>query len=276
MHSAFDTVDPKPVGAADPRVPAQRLGEEPLVMVKRPPRVTTVDRARFLLQAARGRRVTHVGFAEEGSRSLAQRDGGWMHERLARVSSSLVGIDIEEEGVAQARALGYEVYLADCRVPADIVRQRIPPADLVVAGEVIEHIDSVGPFLDGLHNLAHSATTLIVTTPNAFRLSNFAASLCGIELVHPDHVAWYSWFTLRNVLERHGWKVERFHTYLRPWNSLRAPARGTTRGRMTVGAGRLVFGLERAVAGSVAPFLADGLIAVCRPFPPTSGAAPRD
>jgi len=244
-------------------------------MGSRLPRVTTVEREAFLVEAARGRRVTHVGFGETGSRAGSQREGHWIHGRLRLVASHLVGVDIDAESVAQAEAQGYEVYLADCRDPADIARQAIPAAEVVVVGEVIEHIDNVGPFLDGLHGLISPTGSMIMTTPNAFRLTNFAAGLRGIEFVHPDHVAWYSWSTLKNVLERHGWRVERFHTYVPPRRGLLAPIRGTTRNRVTVGAGRLVLGLERVLANSVAPFLGEGLIAVCHPAarPPAPPAA---
>lgn len=262
MNRATATLEPELVPAAR-RTPAGG-GEKPLMTLNRQPRVRAVDRESFLVEAARGRRVTHVGFTEEGSRARSQRDGHWLHARLDAVSAHLVGVDIDEVGVEQARAQGYEVYLSDCRDPADVARQGIPPADVVVVGEVIEHIDSVGPFLDGLHGLAE---TMILTTPNAFRLANFIAGLCRIECVHPDHVAWYSWFTLSNVLARHGWQVERFHTYLAPRRNPFTAGRGVPGGRTTVSAGRLVLGLERALASTFAPYLAEGLIAVCRSVP---------
>jgi len=234
-------------------------------MESRLPRAAAVEREKFLIEAAVGRHVTHVGFADTGMRANAQRDGRWIHSRLGAVASRLVGVDIDPDEVKWAQQQGYEVYLADCRDPDDIARQAIPLADVVIVGDVIEHIDNVGSFLDGLRALADPTGSMIITTPNAFRLTNFAAGLRGIEMVHPDHVAWYSWYTLQNVLERHGWQVQQFHTYLPPPRGLLAPIRGTARDWMTIGAGRLILKLERALANSIAPFLAEGLIAVCKP-----------
>lgn len=234
-------------------------------MESRLPRVTAVEREKFLIKVAAGHSVTHVGFADTGMRANAQRDDRWIHSRLSAVASRLVGVDIDAEEVKWARQQGYEAYQADCRDPADIARQQIPLADVVIVGDVIEHVDNVGSFLDGLHGLAGPAGSMIFSTPNAFRLTNFAAALRGREMVHPDHVAWYSWYTLTNVLERHGWRIQEFHTYTSPRRSLLAPIRGTARDRMLVGAGRLVLKLERALASSAAPFLAEGLIAVCQP-----------
>ena len=188
----------------------------------------TSDRDAFLLDAAAGRIVTHVGFADTGMRDVARRDGHWLHARLAAVARSLVGVDVDADGVAEAKEAGYEAHLIDCRDPADVARAAVRPAELLVVGEVIEHVDSVGAFLDGLRALATPDGTMIVTTPNAFRLLNVAATLTGRELVHPDHVSWYSWYTLINVLERHSWRVVAFHPYAG------ASVRGT--GRSAVGA----------------------------------------
>lgn len=237
-------------------------------MVHRLPKATTVDRDEFLVDAARGRRTVHVGFTDDGVRSLVQRDGTWLHARLAAVAGSLVGVDIDDAGVEEARYQGYEAYRADCCDPAELDQLGIEPAELLVAGEVIEHVDSVGSFLDGLAKLVAPGGKMILTTPNACRLTNVVASLAGIEVVHPDHVAWYSWYTLRNVLERHNWAVEEFHTYLLPPRQVSAPVSSSGGGELVARAGRIVLRVERVLARSVAPFLADGLIAVCRVVDP--------
>ncbi|MDT3443961.1 hypothetical protein [Pseudofrankia sp. BMG5.37] len=209
-----------------------------------------VDRDEFLLGAAAGRAVTHVGFADAGMRGVARRDGRWLHARLATVARGLVGVDIDADGVAEARAAGYEAHLVDCGDPADIARAAIRPAELLVVGEVIERVDDVGVFLDGLRALTAPAGTMIVTTTNAFRLMNVAATLTGRELARPGDVSRYSWYTFVNVLERHSWRVVSFH----PYESSEYEARGGA---------RLALAAERA-ARLFAPFLASGLIAVCR------------
>jgi hypothetical protein len=57
---------------------------------------------------------------------------------------------------------------------------------------------------------------LIVTTPNALQVMNVLVPLTGRELVHPDHVAWYSPTTLAALLERSGWRLDRMLYYQNP------------------------------------------------------------
>jgi len=83
------------------------------------PRSGPVDRHGALLDAARGRRVVHVGFVDELAASkLAQ--GVWLHSRLADAADSLVGLDADEEGVSWARGQGFEAHVVDAQSPARV------------------------------------------------------------------------------------------------------------------------------------------------------------
>jgi SAM-dependent methyltransferase len=214
------------------------------------PRAAPVDRLDALVDAARGRRVVHVGFVDE----LLERkraEGVWLHERLAGVAAALVGLDSSEEGVARARELGHEAYAVDAQ-SADAIRALgLEPAEVVIAGEIVEHLDAPGPFLRALRELVGPDGLLVLTTPNAYRLLNVLAPLTGSELVHPDHTAWHSPRTLRTLLERSGWRVERLGYYRTPR-------------RRRAGIGNLLRGAA-ATASRVRPSWSDGLIAWARP-----------
>jgi hypothetical protein len=243
---------PRPRAAPAPvRAAARaRAGTAAEPMSHRLPWARVVDRDEYLIGAAAGRAVTHVGFAEVTPGRVAQRDGRGLYARLAEVTASLVGVALGPAGAAEARATGQDARLAE--EPADVARVGARPAELLIVSDVIEHVDAAGPFLDGLHALVAPGGTMILTAPNACRLLNAAAALGGRELVHPDHVAWYSWHTLVTALERHSWWVVGFNTYQAPANSA---------------GGRLLVAAERTAARLFAPFLANGLIAVCRPLP---------
>ena len=163
-------------------------------MVHRLPPASLVDRIDVPLPRSRtGRRVVHVGFVDAGCQTLNEQSGAWLHEHLAAHRVGLVGLDLDTVGVDDARRRGYEAYAVDCR-DVDAVRALgLPPADLVIAGEVIEHLDDPGSFLDGLHALVAPGGLLVVTTPNASGLVNAAALLGNLEINHPDHVVLYTW-----------------------------------------------------------------------------------
>lgn len=220
--------------------------------IHRPPSMHVVDRMECLLALARGLRVIHLGFGgSEGCREAAEPQGLWLHARLQAVARELVGIDIDPAAVEEVRRQGYEAYIADCRDIESIRSVGIPPAELVVAGEIIEHVDAGGPFADALHQLVAPDGRLVITTPNAYAAYSWFGSLARREIINDDHVVLYSWYTLSNLLERHGWRIENFNTY-------RYPSSASSLG------GKVVFGAQNALS-AISPLVAHGLIAICQP-----------
>jgi hypothetical protein len=228
--------------------------------VVRLPRCEVVDRLELITREARNKRVVHVGFADAGCPGNQETSGLWLHDRLAAVAKSLVGIDLDAPAVRRAQQRGYAALLADCE-DADAVRALdAQPAELLVAGEILEHLESPGRFLDVLHLLLDRSGRLLLTTPNSFSLRSSIAALRGYEVAHPDHVASYSFKVLVELLRRHEWVCDEVFTYLLP----PGPAQQRTLRPTRIG----VRALQRAqpiLARWRAPFLADGLILICSP-----------
>jgi 2-polyprenyl-3-methyl-5-hydroxy-6-metoxy-1,4-benzoquinol methylase len=231
-----------------------------LEMVHRLPPAALVDRFEYLCGLARGKRVVHVGFVDAGCQLLNEQSGAWLHEHLAGSASELVGLDLDPTGVENARQRGYEAHAVDCR-DVDAVRALgLAPADLVVAGEVIEHLDDPGSFLDGLHALVAPGGMLVVTTPNATGLVNAAALLGNFEVQHPDHVVMYTCATLDAMLTRHRWQPVEHAVFIQ-----QVKTDGTdTRSKVLTTGARAVLGLERLLARLGRPYAADGLIVAAR------------
>ena len=116
-------------------------------------------------------------------------EGRWLHDRIAAVATELVGLDVDAAGVEQARALGFEAYAIDAQNRERVAELSIGSFETIVAGEIIEHLDAPGPFLEAMLDLAAADSRLVLTTPNAYRLQNFLTPFSGNELIHPDHTA---------------------------------------------------------------------------------------
>lgn len=215
----------------------------------------------MLVEFARGRRVAHVGFVDEHRLDAKVGQGTWLHARLAESASSLVGLDVEEEGVRWAVERGFEAHVVDAQSAKAVAELDLEPVDVVIAGEVVEHLDAPGPFFEALRQLVKEDGLLVVTTPNAYRLLNFLAPVGGVELVHPDHTAWHSPHTLATLLGRSGWEVAGIAYYQNPAPQLD----GVT--------GTLVRGARAAVVrvGRLAPYWSDGLVVWAHPAPLSHG-----
>jgi SAM-dependent methyltransferase len=219
------------------------------------PREGPFDREQMLTEFADGRRVVHVGFVDERRMEDKLERGRWLHERLREVASSLVGLDVSEEGVRWAREQGLEAHAIDAQSADAVEALGLEPAEVVIAGEVIEHLDAPGPFLQAMRKLLEPTGVLVLTTPNAYRLLNFLSPTWGIELIHPDHTAWHSPHTLRNLLERNGWQVEGIAYYRNA-----TPDLDGWKGVLTKGARALLGGV-----GKLAPYWSDGIVVWARP-----------
>lgn len=169
------------------------------------PRATVVDRRRFLIERATGKRVVHLGCVDDRLTVERARTGDLLHEELAAVAAEVLGVDISREGLEIIEGLipGPYLYgdverLDEVDLPDD--------CDLVIASELIEHLGNPMLFLEGLRDyLARTGATALITTPNALSWRLFSAALVSREEVsHPDHLLLYSPVTLAESLRRAG------------------------------------------------------------------------
>ena len=223
--------------------------------VHRIPRAQLVDRITELRTLVRGRRVIDLGFVDEGQMRAKRGRGAWLHAVVAAEAREAIGVDADEQGVERARELGFVAHTADVEDRAALSALGLEPADVVLAGELLEHLDRPGDFLDAVQALLAPEGALVLTTPNAHALTNVLGGLAGRELVNPDHVAWLSWRTLETLLARHGWRLDRLAYYRFPRvEGGPAAARVLFNGYQT-----LALPLFR-----LRPNLADGILAVAR------------
>lgn len=179
-----------------------------------------VQRVDYLMQACRGRRVLHLGCANQPYTATTLADGSLLHLRLQAIAAELWGLDDDAGALELLRGHG-----CTRLVRADLqALERLPEDafdglgahgfDVIVAGEVIEHLPSPGLFLHGIQALMAPHTTLLLTTVNAYCGFRFATyALRGrrgrTEPVHPDHVAYYSLATLRRLTAACGLETRR-------------------------------------------------------------------
>ncbi|MBM4776221.1 MAG: class I SAM-dependent methyltransferase [Archangiaceae bacterium] len=167
-------------------------------------------RFEVLDRLVRGRSVLHVGFADHLELIKQKREQGrWLHDRLLRSCRQVAGVDINVEAVEFVRSLGIsDVYAADLlgEVP-QVLRQN--SWDLILLGEVVEHLDNPVGFLSAIRAAWQSPETkLLVTVPNAFSVINIRMAMQNIEYINTDHRFWFTPFTISKVLRRAGWNVE--------------------------------------------------------------------
>ena len=126
----------------------------------------------------------------------------WIHGQVAKVASELVGLDIDQSAVDQLKERGYDIRFGNAE---DFDLQRT--FDVVHAGELIEHLENPGGMLRSARRHLGPNGLLVLTTPNAFALTNFVYRLNGKPRINGDHTCWYCEDTLGQLLGRTGFDV---------------------------------------------------------------------
>src|SRR5215471_10772071 len=126
--------------------------------------VRRVDRISFLIERARGKRVLHLGCA---AAYLDLAKDPHLHAQLAAVANELWGLDLSARAISQLREAGFaNLICGDAERLGDIDDLRDQHFDVIIAGELIEHLSNPGLFLNGCKALCSADTELILTTPN--------------------------------------------------------------------------------------------------------------
>ena len=213
-------------------------------------RSRVVARDAFLADLVRGKRVLDLGAADALHVELHRETGLWLHATLAAAAAECVGIDADAAAVERLRAEGYDMRCGDVEA-LDLGAQ----FDVIVAGELIEHVRNVGRFLDSAARHLAPDGRLVLTTPNAFSLHAQPGPLAPLRRtrgINPTHVAWYCRTTLRQALEISGWEVVEQHFCASPSSTaLKAALRRT--------------------AFRLRPSWAETLLAIARPNPESEG-----
>jgi 2-polyprenyl-3-methyl-5-hydroxy-6-metoxy-1,4-benzoquinol methylase len=154
------------------------------------------ERINQIVPYVAGKSVLDVGCTSGASRD------DWVHAGLVRVATRVIGVDINADAVSKARQRGFDVRVADAE--SLLVPQEF---DVVHAGELLEHLDNPRAFLAAARARLKPGGVLVLTTPNAFAISNFVYRLGGNPRVNGDHTCWYCEDTLRQLLERNDYEI---------------------------------------------------------------------
>jgi len=254
-----------------------------------------IGRMDYVLENCRNKRVLHLGCVDEGATRERLDAGTLLHTQLLSITKEVYGLDTSEEGLSLLREAGIpNLILGNVEQLDQISELRGVKFDIILAAEIIEHLNNPGLFLQSAKSLFHDDTVMIMTTPNAHRITGFGYRLKGLEFVHPDHNYWFSWSTLVSLLSKNGYQIidarlysfidykqPLIRTFVRKMVKKKPSGTAATRkvesqrdsslvsrkimrtiGSRVKGVARI---LSRRFLYSLNPFFADGLILIVKP-----------
>jgi hypothetical protein len=172
-----------------------------------------VDRIAFIARACARCRVLDLGAMDETAWAAKRGRGTWLHEEIGRTALRVDGIDNSELVPVEGLRTGPNASIrrGDITNPDRLVAALEDSPDVVVAGELIEHLENPLEFLKRFAAIERlSGKMLLLSTPNATALHNILIALTRRESTHHDHLCILSYKTLATLCTRAGfpeWEI---------------------------------------------------------------------
>lgn len=212
-----------------------------------------VDRDEFVLGQCEGQRVLHLACASAPFTRELHASGQLLHDKLRERTAEIYGVDIDRQALSYLESNGFHrLIAADLldRWDVDGISQRLPwIPDVVLAGELLEHLDQQGLALTNISRLLGPKSKLVITVPNSFSIKSFLRVCVGHEKVAHDHVSYFSYVNLKELVGRAGLQVDQVAWYTSSFVSTHPLERLFD---------RLIW-----PALAIRPQLSDGIVVVC-------------
>lgn len=160
---------------------------------------TKATRFHQLERFYRDKKILDIGCA------VGYQKDDWMFRSIKGIAGSVRGIDLDEKSVKAIREMGFNIEVGNAQS-----FELKDTFDLIHGGELIEHLDNPGGFLDCARRHLKPDGRLLLTTPNALRISNFIYAATGGLRVNDEHTCWFCEYTLKTLLDRKGFEVVEF------------------------------------------------------------------
>lgn len=172
-----------------------------------------VQRIKYIANICINKNVLDLGCFDETA-LIKENSGNYLFDQISNVSKLHIGVDnsrlLPDEGITYSpnvKILKGDIYdLAKMDLEADHF-------DVIVAGEVIEHLPNTLQFFQNLKR-DFNGTRLICSTPNTTSFPNMLLSLFKRESCHIDHYQVYSYKTLNTLCLRaqfKSWRIIPYH-----------------------------------------------------------------
>jgi 2-polyprenyl-3-methyl-5-hydroxy-6-metoxy-1,4-benzoquinol methylase len=177
-----------------------------------------VDRPAFIRDICRGKSVLNLGCADATRVEKAVNATDHIHVVISQVAARLVGVDLNQTGLDKLKASTglKDLVCYDVEKIGELAPQ-LGAFDVVVVGELIEHLNNPGLMLGGIRKLLKEGGKLVLTTPNAMSVKFFLHGLLRRRDVSSDfHTVIFSFKTLAQLLDRYDyepqqWAVAQWH-----------------------------------------------------------------
>lgn len=158
-------------------------------------------RIAYFTKYARGKSVLDLGCVMHHPEQYRSRY--WVHKALKKIASELIGLDLYADGIAYLQQRGFNVIFGNAT--AFDLGQKF---DVIVAGDLMEHLDDFAGFLGSCKKHMHARSHLLISSPNPWFWKNIVKAILYTEVPNnPEHTCWLCPRTVRQTVRRFGMDV---------------------------------------------------------------------
>src|SRR5687768_87663 len=127
--------------------------------------IELVQRVELIKQRSTGKKVLHLGCTNWPYTKEAIDNNMLLHSELEGIAAELYGFDFDQEGLDVLASHGTtNLFQADLEKLDELALDE--KFDVIIAGEMIEHLNNPGKFLQGIKRFMNPDTDLVITTVN--------------------------------------------------------------------------------------------------------------
>jgi SAM-dependent methyltransferase len=157
------------------------------------------SRTAYLVARCTGKNILDVGIVEHNKDAyLTDR---WLHRHLSSVAQECLGVDVMKPELMYLHDQGFNVLYHDFTE-----KPMAAEFDVIVCGDVLEHVSNTGSFLSNLQKSLSSNGILLLTLPNPWYVNCLLKNVWGSQVFvdNADHVAWHDYHTILELGIRSG------------------------------------------------------------------------
>jgi len=159
------------------------------------------DKIAYITARCKGKDVLDLGCVQHARNAYLSKN--WLHKAIVKVAKSTKGLDLYGDGVKALQNEGFNVVHGDAQDFA--LGEKY---DVVVAGDLIEHLSNFDGFFTCVRNHLRDDGVLLIATPNPWHWVRCVRSAMGQRIiVNPEHTTWFCPDTVRLIGKRFGFEL---------------------------------------------------------------------
>ena len=164
-----------------------------------------------------GKDVLHIGVggavddAELKQAFLNSDVSSWFHARISASASSVTTLEMNQDNIDKFSKVVPGTYIRGDITDPEVLTRLPEKYELVVFTEIIEHLDCFRAALQNIHSLLGPRGEVVISTISAYNLFAFFRNFFWYEHNHTEHTAYFSYLTIKRVLQMNDFSIKRFY-----------------------------------------------------------------